>query len=158
MKSKSRAPKGESKAAKVALSKVRALDLPLPGKAVDDIDWPENLADLTGEELGEQLTYWTAQVAYVGFQVALMDVERKAYEVTAGIARTRAYLASPSDKVTDKREAANTSREVVEANERHVVFDAQYRMLAALHKGYEAKYAAASRELSRREQEHGRSE
>lgn len=147
-----REPPAESKSLRAALSRVDNLELPRPTPPMRDEppEWPLSLADLSGEELSEQLTYWAAQIAYVQFELARADVERIAFEEQRSLAYTKSYLRSEKTKVTDQRENANADAEVIDARLRFSIHDATFRMLQALLKGYEAKYAAASRELSRR--------
>lgn len=147
-----RSPPAESKSLRAALARVEMLELPKPGPPVRENppDWPMSLADLTGEELSEHMTYWAAQIAYCQFELARSDVERTAFEEQRSLAYTQAYLRGQNDKVTDRRENAHADKDVVEARQRFAIHDATFRMLQALLKGFEAKYAACSRELTRR--------
>ena len=148
----SRSPKPESRAARAAIARVSALELPLPKKPIEEgsCEWPHNLSDLTDDQLANQLTYWAGIASYAAFHVAREDVERKSFERARSHAWTRALLSSDAGSVTEKKAYADTHPVVVEAEKSVAIHDSMYKMLKAVFEGYQSKYAAASRELSRR--------
>lgn len=148
-------PKPESNAAKAAVARAQSLELPRSDRPEsDDPEWPGSLADLSEDELGEQLTYWTAMTAYAGEHLAMADIERTAFERQRGAAWTKAFLRSTGDTVTERKALADNDPDVLNATQRHSIHDAQYKLLKALHEGYDKKYRAASRELTRRQNEY----
>lgn len=149
--------RGESRSAREALAYLQQKEMVVHGPSTEDQPlWPANLADLPSDDLSEHMTFWAAQKAYIGFELALFDVERRAFEAQAGHLWTMKYLKGGSDKVTDLRERANAEPAVVDARTKAMEFDARRRLLQALWDGSEAKYQACSREQSRREKQQER--
>jgi len=131
---------------------VRQTGLPIPTQAPGpEPHWPANMADLVDQELSHQLGWYAAQVAYAGYQVALADVERTSYEAEVKVNSTRCFLQATGN-VTERREAAKGNPAVIAAGERLDVHTARYKLLSAIFSGYEARYKALSRELTRRDQ------
>lgn len=150
----------DTASAEEAVDWVRKTGAPVPKNGVSDVapEWPKNLADVPMEVLGELLTYWSGVKAFLAWHSAVHDVEKKALTAQADFEWTKFYLGGTADKVTEKRELANASKDVVTNRRLALKHEAKHKLLEALFIGAEAKYAAVSRELSRREQQFGRNE
>jgi hypothetical protein len=142
--------KPESLSAKTAMRRVHAIETPLPGRPEEEPEWPGNLSDLTDEDLSNHLTYWSAMLSYVVFEVAREDVERKSFERQAHMEMTKAFMRCTAPTVTERKMQAELVPTYQELRQKYDIHDGMYRLLAALSQGYEQKYAAVSRELTRR--------
>lgn len=121
--------------------------------STEEPDWPPNLADLHGSELSALMAYYTAMTSYGGYMLARSEVRKVAITYLKELAWSTAYLRDGENKVTDRRELANLDEEVQQLSIRALEVEADVRLLKTIVSGYEARYAAASREITRREGE-----
>lgn len=122
-----------------------------PSKPVHDApEWPPNLADLSDEDLGEHMSYWAAMVAYASYHTAIQDADCKALELKRDRLYNETFVAVFEDNVTMAKAQADSDSSVVKASEEHLKADTRHRVLKAVLAGQEQRYAAVSREISRR--------
>jgi hypothetical protein len=124
-----------------------------PRKPVSDApDWPDNFADVSDEELGAHLSYWSGMVAYAAYHVAIQDADRKALDWSHSRVFNETFVGvfDDSTTVTVAKAQADTEPDVVAAQEKQLAADTRFRVLQAVLSGFERKYEAASREITRR--------
>ena len=147
----------QSKSITNSLELVTELGFPLPSKlnvAAKNIEFPNNLGELDDLDLSEQLTCWTelkTQAAYyeaimltnkVGLELALKEHESEKF-----IQFAEELGESKSNFIKAKIATDPRTKELkIKLQQR----SADYALICAVKYGYEEKYTAVSRELSRR--------
>ncbi len=143
-------PEGWEKTREAAERLSRRLQLPIPPVPEEKLPFPENVADLSNEELPHHLAYWTALGAYAGYQAALVDSAHGNAEAEYEMEYDLRYATRDDKHVTDKRHISGASKAVRKLRREMILLERDLNILRALLEGYEKKYAAVSRELSRR--------
>jgi len=151
-------PKAESR---VDLSRRRAehrsaqMRLPLPEAPEGELSFPENIGKLSDDSLLHQMGYWAALVGYAQYQVAVFDSASTGAEALYEETFALKYRSSPDSSVTDKRHHSEADSAVRSAKAAYTQLRGDAKVLSALFKGYEQKYYALSRELTRRKSDAG---
>lgn len=140
-----------------AVAIAKAAGMPVPDRPKDVKSFPESLGDISADELGEHLSYWAAMASYSQFQVSILDGATTIASVEAEQEFDARYSMSTETTVTDRRHMTGASRAVRTKQKKAARLRADLKVLSALHWGYEKKYQAISRELTRRTSEYGRS-
>lgn len=152
-------PVGDSsKSLEKAEAKMTALGLPRPGKppdAVEGLDWPENVADLSPEELAHHLTWWSGWSSYARYHLGRAETNYSAYSRDFDTEmKTRLYKSSGDHRtVTDAKAAITQMPDMVNMAKKQQEAEALVLLLKSLLQGYEDKYSTVSREVSRRGQD-----
>ncbi len=138
------------------------LGLPLPDKPMTsnkrqqegdfDLSWPADIGELTPQELGEHLTWWSGWASYARYHLAKSDVNVETSKEQYDLERNVRIFKSKGDyeKITEVKAAIAQMPDMVKMKGRLLQAKAQQKLLKALVEGYDAKYATISRELSRR--------
>lgn len=126
------------------------LGLPLPQAPERQLEFPSDLGDVSTEELADHLGYWSSMAAYCRYKLAIMDSTASRAEVEANQEFDSRYSIATDKTVTDKKHNTGALRSVQSRQTKAVKFRGDATILAALLDGYEKKYHAVSRELSRR--------
>lgn len=146
-----------SEALKKAMSFVvkRSMPIPktIPPEALDELEFPEDLTNLTISQLGQAMGVWTSVLAYVQYEVAMADIEQTAKKNQLEFEKKKYYLELAQDRELNENERAAK----LIADERmarlQVKFEnarARFTLMKALLGAYSKYYNALSRELSRR--------
>lgn len=143
-----------------AEERVGKLRLPVP-KALDDkieAVWPNNVADLSSEELAHHMAWWSGWQAYASYHLARAETNYAAYSKHLSIEVQKLLHSSGRDyKTVTEAKAAIARLPEIELLEKNVVdADAFRKLITALCSGYEVKYQTISREISRRGGEYSR--
>lgn len=146
-----------TQSAHTAMATVAALGFPSPNRpSLDAPCWPEDLAHVEDHELSHQLAAWAGWASYAAYQAAIADVERTAVGRQVEVLKAKAYLGSSAGKVTDRRAEVKVNPEVAVADQYASEVNAVYHLVVALLNGYDMKYKAASREVTRRLEDRAR--
>lgn len=137
---------------------INRLGLPRPEKPFDDdsvLEWPNNVAELTPEELAEHLTWWGGWKAYARYHVARAEGNFKALTKKMALLGKMLLFKSKGDykTITDARAAVAQMPPMVKLAGQEQEAEALVLVLTSLLEGYEDKYNTISREISRREQD-----
>ena len=134
---------------------IKKLKLPLPEKPINLIKWPENLNDLRETELSELLTRLSGWQAYAGYQLAREETNKENLTESYDLKLKQATYNSKKDfdTVTETKAAISQMSDMVDLKKKIQFARAKVKLLSGLIAGYESKYAATSREISRRKSE-----
>jgi len=147
----------DSEIVKAAEARISDLGLPLPSRMVstEDVVWPENVADLTSEELARHLTWWSGWQSYAQYHLARAETNHASLSKHLAIEVQKILHNSGKDykTVTEAKAAVARLPSIEKIEHRVTEADANKRLLSALVEGYEVKYATISREISRRGQD-----
>lgn len=124
-----------------------------PGTGINANDWPTDLDRASFDELGWWLGHLAGWLAYARAQLGLTDAVRVYSEDRLRPIRARAYHASTSEKVTDKRADVDADADVEAQRDLIARAHSQAKLLTGIVDGLVDKYAAVSREIARRESE-----
>ncbi len=135
----------------------RALALPFPDPPEYEAPvFPEDLSELSDEHLGMHLTYWTGLCAYARVQAAVLDGLSGIAEQAADDEFALRYYLLDDKHVTNKRHHAEADKRVRAQRAKQRRFKADSLLVSSLVAGYERRYSAISRGISRRAAERGR--
>jgi len=128
---------------------------PLPERFDEDamLPFPPNLSDLDEASLGAHLAQWRSLASYMGYQASVFEGAALRAEEAAQQEFDARYAGRSEIHVTDKRHLTGASAAYTAKKTRAVRLRSDFLILSALKVGYEGKYAAVSRELSRRTSE-----
>jgi hypothetical protein len=143
----------DSKTLKEIDGVIGAIGLPVPLKMQENkIHWPDNIGDLTSDQLGEQLSWWSGWSAYTRWQLARAETNYVSADKRLTIETAkRLYIRRSDFKTVAETKNAVTQEEEIQRLEVEVMKkDALRGMLKALLEGYESKYYTISREITRR--------
>lgn len=145
----------ESNACQYADNKINVLKFPLPpppDENLKSVVFPEDLGSLSDSELALQRTAWTNLCSFAEFYVARADAEQTAAEVRMRQLKNKFLMEIIPKTGSSKRDLAEAEQNplFIEAEKTYLKKRAFYKHLCSLLSGYERKYNAASRELSRR--------
>lgn len=148
----------DSNTVKNAEVEIRALGLPIPSQpqfVKEEMDWPQNVADLSMEELAEHMTWWSGWGAYCRYHVARAETNAAAFDKQLRLETQIRIHKSEGDykNVTELKAAVGQQREIQEMEAKQLEAAAMQKMLKALLEGYETKYTTISREITRRTHE-----
>lgn len=132
---------------------VRKLRLPSPKEVPGTISWPSTLGDLSEELLSRHLTYWSGLVGYAGYKVSILSGAAMIAQMEFEQEFDVRYTSSTDPLVTDKRHHVGASKAVRAKKRKACQLQADLKVLQSLLSSYEMKYAAVSRELTRRKNE-----
>jgi len=127
--------------------------LPFPNKPTTDLAFPSDLSDIRGDALSEHLAYWTGLAAYCRFQLAVFSSSARRAQLEADQEFDARYASDSHKHVTDKRHLTGANRAVRSKQRQAMQIKNDAEIIGALLDGYEKKYNAISREISRREKE-----
>lgn len=143
----------DSKAVTRAKSQIDHLGLPTPHKPnTIELRWPENVADISSEELAEHLAWCTGWASYAGWHLSHAETNEAAFEVEYATNQQALILNSAGDykTVTELKASVSNSKGLLVCKAKILEAKALRKMLAALLEGYDKKYTTISREISRR--------
>ena len=145
----------ESVTLKKADAFISKLNLPIPERPGRRIKWPNNLNDLQERELSELLTCLSGWQSYAGYQLAREETNKENLTESYDLKQKQATFNSEKDfdTVTEMKAAISQIPELVTLKKRIQFARAKVKLLSGLLSGYESKYAATSREISRRKSE-----
>lgn len=145
-----------SKSLEKAEDLVARLGLPLPAKPERNdgviIQWPDNIGDLSPDDLAEQMTWWTGWSTYLRYALAKVESDLSANESAENVNEKKHLFRSSGDYGTvTAAKAAYSQRPDAEKAAMHIQeLSAQKKLLKALLEGYDKNYDTISREISRR--------
>lgn len=150
----------DSHSLEVAEEALAKLGLPMhakPAETTDEVEWPENVAELSMDDLAHHMTWWSGWASFARYQLARSETNLAAFEAEYGWARNEFMFKSQGDysKVTELKAAADARPDMKEKAARITQNKALVTVLRATLAGYESKYATCSRELTRRQSDHG---
>jgi len=147
----------DSKTLRQAEKYVDNLRLPLPRKPGAELDWPDNLADLGERELGSILTLLSGWLSYAVYHLAREETNLENFTQGYDIKMKQHIYRSGNDyaTVTGVKAAVGQLPEMIDLQRKIQRAKAKVTVISSLVRGYESKYAAASREISRRKSEGG---
>lgn len=153
----------QSKGVVLAHQVLDNLGLPLPSPPTPEsreLTLPQNLGDLSDGEISQHLAMWTNLIASASYREAIASSNAVATAEEVKVRVRKYLLAWPADDkkttVTEREAKAHMEPEIRKLGVQKIHLETVERLLKAVLKGYEAKYAAISRELSRREAAAGR--
>ena len=131
------------------------LGLPLPKRAANDLEFPEDLSEIANEDLAMHLSYWSSMCSYAQQKVAVLEgtyvISKEKTEQEYDI---RLYTAIKKGmKITEARAIVNASKIVRDMKTSVSTIEADLKVLKAVLSGYELKNHAISREITRRSNE-----
>lgn len=131
------------------------LRLPAVSAPGNELAFPEDLSSLSPPALARHLTYWAAIASYAKTKSAVLDgaalLARTEYEREVDV-RFTSYAETES-KATLLKHRVGASRSVLNLKGRARQLEADAIVFRALVESYELRYAAVSRELTRRQTE-----
>lgn len=138
-----------------AESSVKELGLPIPKKpynVLHDLDWPENVADLSTVDLAEHLTWWSAWSGYTRYHLARAETNHEAFSTKYRIETQVKIMKSKGDHktVTELKASVAQLPEMQKLEAQMLKAEAERKLLKALLENYEGKYKTVSREVTRR--------
>lgn len=152
----------DSHSLEVAEQMLADMGLPKHGKPDDpaDLEWPHNVADLSSESLAHHMTWWSGWATFTRVELAKVETNLAAFEADYTWSRNEFMFKSQGDfdKVTELKAAADARPDMKEKAATITQSKALATVLRATLAGYETKYATCSRELSRRQADHGESD
>ena len=153
----------QSKGVILAHQVLDKLGLPLPSDPTPEareLTLPQNLGSLADEEISQHLAMWTNLIASASYREAIASSNAVATAEEVKVRVRKYLLAWPAEDkkttVTEREAKAHMEPEIRRLVIQKIHLETVERLLKAVLKGYEAKYAAISRELSRREAAAGR--
>lgn len=129
-------------------------ELPKPEKPTGEQRFPANLSDVHEANLADLLSYWASQVSYARY---LLSIVKSAYlkaDAEYDMAFDKKYLQATDKHVTDKRHNTGGLRYVRNKRKKAVELQQHVTVLNGLVDGYERKYQAVNREITRRQHRH----
>jgi len=145
---------GEVEAVKAATERAHSvagrLRLPMPNNPGGECSFPDDLGAMSESELAKQLGYWASLTAYASTQVAIFDAAATIADTDYEQAYDARYRVLGDKAVTDKKSEAGGHPAVISAKQKAIRLKGDARLLESLRGGYEQKYLAVSRELTRR--------
>ena len=138
-----------------ASSMLNQLNLPMPSRFSSDLDFPEDLAEISDGDMGKHLSYWSSLCSYAQQKIAVLegslivmkDQSEQEYDV-------RLYSAIKKNmKITEARAIVNATKTVRDMKTKISTIEADLKVLRAVLVGYELKNNAISREITRRTHE-----
>lgn len=153
---------------KVEISKFRSwlegrvqedLQLPVPAQPDPlDFEFPRDLTRLSGRQLGEAMSVYTAHLARINYVVA--QEEAMLVRIKAEYDRSVAYWTmqlapdNPRDELKDSVKArVHLKKQVIKWTDRYIEQQALMAQLRGLEKSFSAYVNTLSREVSRRDME-----
>jgi hypothetical protein len=127
-----------------------------PGAVTEEEQFPRDITMLDDQQLGQQMSFWTAQLGYLNTYLARCEIDMLAYKKERRdyeLAHKRNSLEGkkPSEKRAWEAEAELAGDEMWEGlSDQYMFAEALVIQLRALKSSYEGYYATASRELTRR--------
>ncbi len=131
-----------------------ARSLQPPGIVHDDLSWPSDLSDLDSVSLSKHLTHWAAMTSHADFFAEVVKGAAREAIAEAEVTFDVQYALREERHVTDKRHNTGALRAVRNRKLRAVQLETDAAMWAAIVRTHERRYAAVSRELTRRGQGH----
>lgn len=133
-----------------------------PGPVTEEHRFPTDITRLDDMELGQQMSFWTAQLGYVNTYLARCEIDMKSY-----LQDKRDYEAAHRKNVMEGKKASEMRKWEADAElvgdetweqlrDQFMLAEAMVIQLKAVQKSYEGYYATASRELTRRSGERER--
>lgn len=135
---------------KVAAELSQELGLPLPVQPRADLEFPEDITELSGEEVGQQLSYWNAMRSHANYLLSLFAHAHGAEAMEAEQRFDVVYAQSTDKHVTDKRHKAGAARSVRARQAAAARLEGEVGIIKSLWQSYQNNYEAVSRELTRR--------
>jgi hypothetical protein len=143
----------DSKTVKNTEEFIKNLGFPLPKKLPPDgVTWPQNIADLSSDELAEHLSWWSGWSSYTRWHLAKAETNYSVAEKKLTIETAKRLYTRKSEfkTVAEAKNAVLQEEEVQKLEVDALQKDALRSMLKALLDGYESKYSTISREITRR--------
>lgn len=138
-----------------AEAKINDLGLPRPEKPKDRKDspeWPDNVADLSPDQLAEHMTWWSGWSSYARYHLGRAETNLSAFTRELDLEQKTRLYKSKGDygTVTEAKASIAQMPDMIKLAQREQEAEALVTSVKALLKGYEEKYAVISREVSRR--------
>lgn len=144
----------DSASVQAADAVIAKLGLPLPRKPekCGEPEWPQNVSDLTPEELTQHLTWWKGWTAHTRWHLARIEGNFIAAEEMYRKLTSELTYKSEGDygTVTALKASVANAPEVLKARKKVLEAKVTVGLVRALLDGYEDKFIAISRELTRR--------
>jgi len=147
-------------------ARIELMGLPEPELITVDDDspvWPDNIADLTPDELAHHMTYWTGLGAYGRNHLARCETDASAwleqYKHDRSVFVFKSGVGPKGDysTVTEAKAVFDQLPKTINIKILLLEAEAAVKILKGRIDGYEKKNAAISREQTRREKEHAES-
>ena len=142
---------------KKATAFIERKDFPKPkhweADALENLEFPHDIASLSHYELGKQMGVWTSVIAYTQYQVAMADIENTAKFNKLEYERSKFYVTlseAGRGTVEQRKSVIKSDPNIVKLLAESEVARAKYVLLKALYDAYSKYFNAFSRELSRR--------
>ena len=146
-----------SESLKKSMSFVLKRSLPIPKyvspERLEELEFPEDLTQLTLSQLGQVMTTWTAVLAFMQYEVAKADIEQTAKKNQMDFEKKKFYLelVQNRDLTEEERKAKLVAEDrMARLQAKFEYARARFTLLKALMGSYQKYYTALSRELSRR--------
>lgn len=129
----------------------RRLELPMPTKPKgEELAFPTDLTMVGDDALGTHLGYWAGLVGFAKTQAAILGGAATIAKVDADREFNVKFYYRTEQSSTIRRHNTGAQNAVIESRRLSARLRADATFVDALLAGYEAKYAALSRELTRR--------
>lgn len=146
-----------SESLKKSMSFVLKRSLPVPKyvspERLEELEFPEDLTQLSLSQLGQVMTTWTAVLAFMQYEVAKADIEQTAKKNQMDFEKKKFYLelVQNRDLTEEERKAKLVAEDrMARLQAKFEYARARFTLLKALMGSYQKYYTALSRELSRR--------
>jgi len=140
---------------KKAQEEIERLGLPIPERpegGAEKLEWPENVADLTPDQLAEHMTWWSGWGGYARYHYARAETNHAAYSKELKIETQIRVHKSEGDykNVTELKAAVAQMPDIQRIEAKVLEAEAVRKMVRALLEGYVEKKETVSREITRR--------
>lgn len=145
----------DSRALQESMSFVVGKQFPLPknwqSEELEELEFPNDLSNLSIDELGQTLGIWSTVMAYAQYEVARTDIDKTAKWNRYDFERKATYLRLVElGGMNEEQRKSEVYLQTAQLRSDFEVAKAKYVMMDALQGVYSKYYQALSRELSRR--------
>lgn len=127
------------------------LETPFKPKVL--LKFPSILSDLTAITLSDQLTHWSAVIGYADYKVSLLKGTLILAELKVEQEFALQFVSRVEKTVTEKKLCVAALDIILKLQKIVATLKADIIVIDALKSGYDKKYQAVSRELTRRSNE-----
>jgi len=151
-----------SKSLEEAQDFISGLGLPLPQKPETsdkrqqngelELAWPSNVADLSPQELGEHLAWWSGWASFARVHLSKAEANVKSFKLELKTEYSIRLFKSRGDyeKVTELKASIISMPDIIRLEQKLMKAKARKLLLEALVAGYDSKYNTISREVTRK--------
>lgn len=115
---------------------------------------PDDLTSLSAKDLSRLMARYTASLEYVKYQLALAEVRHQDAKDRATKFAAKEFMRlkdlNPRESVTGINRQVETNATLIRIQEKVAIYDAQQKLLKAVHDGQDGSYKVLSRDLTRR--------